>query len=118
MKISIVAVDGIVVIDGVARAVDLSEIDPTIHVLQFDTDTGKGRVWFKADTDKGQADVKDLSPYQKYVDAWEAAAPPPPPPPPPPGDKRVGLDELVAALVRKGVVSMEEIEAEVVRKGT
>lgn len=83
MKISIVNADSLVGIDGVFRSVDLTEIDETIHAVQFDTALSKGRIWFKAETDKGQADVTDIAPYQVYIDRWTAAAPVVTPPAPP-----------------------------------
>ena len=83
MKISIIRADSFVGVDGMFRSVDLTDLDATIHAIQFDTDASKGRIWFNADTDKGQAALLDFAEYQKYVDRWVAAAPIIPAPPAP-----------------------------------
>ena len=83
MKIAIVKDDSVVGVDGEFRSVDVSDLDDTIQALQFNTTLGRGRIWFKAETDKGQADLESFTPYQVYLDRWVAAAPIVTPPPPP-----------------------------------
>jgi len=103
MKISLVKDDAVMGVDGVFRTVDVSDLDATIHALQFDTAAGKGRIWFKAESDKGQADLTDFAPYQVFVDRWTAAAPPPPPPPKPPIDFS-DVENVEKALKALGLV--------------
>src|SRR3990167_5233342 len=109
MKISIVPADGLLSVDGVFRAVDLSDIDQTIHALQFDSDAQRGRVWFKAETDKGQADVTDVAPYQVFIDRWVAAEPPPPVPQPL-RPKQETVTDLKAALIAKGILTQADLD--------
>lgn len=51
MKVTIIQDDNAVYIDGAARKVDLSGLDPSIHALQFNTDTGKGHIEFDQNLD-------------------------------------------------------------------
>ena len=74
MRVTIIADDGKVGVDGVFRAVDLAALDPKIHAVQWDG--AKGHVEYK---DRSPETVlTDISPYQFFVDSWTAAAPPPP----------------------------------------
>lgn len=74
MRVSIIADDGKVGVDGVFRAVDLAALDPNIHAVQWDG--AKGHVEYKGRSP--ETVLTDISPYQSFVDAWAAAAPPPP----------------------------------------
>lgn len=114
MKIAIVKDDSAVGVDGVFRVVDLSDLDDTIQTFQFNTVLGRGRIWFKAETNKGQADVSDLLPYQKYIDRWVAAAPIVPPPFP-------SVDASDLDLVQKqlkAAVSLTRLYCNALRAGT
>jgi hypothetical protein len=73
-KITIIADDGVVGVDGVFRAVDLSALDPNIHAVQWDG--AKGHVEFKDHSPATK--LSDISQYQAFIDAWAAAAPLPP----------------------------------------
>lgn len=87
MKISIIPSERTVSVDDAHRVIDMTGVNQTLHVLRFDTLTGKGRAWHQdANGDCWQRDVLDVAPYQVLLDRWTAAAPPPPPPPPPPVD--------------------------------
>ena len=73
MRVTIVADDGLVGVDGVFRAVDLSTLDPNIHAVQWDG--AAGHVEHK---DRSPArKITDISAFQSFIDAWTAAAPPP-----------------------------------------
>lgn len=115
MIVTIIQKDSVVGVDGIFRQVDMKDLDPTIHAVQFSTIKGRGHVEFSPDVEprQGNLDIIDLSPYQVYVDRWTAAAPPsplPPPPPPPPSppvdrsdldkiDKQIKAVILAAALM-------------------
>ncbi len=73
-KITIIADDGVVGVDGVFRAVDLSTLDPNIHAVQWDG--AKGHIEYKDHSPEGV--LTGISAYQSYIDAWTAAAPPAP----------------------------------------
>lgn len=74
MRVTIIADDGKVGVDGVFRAVDLSTLDPNIHAVQWDG--AAGHVEHK---DRSPArKITDISAFQSFIDAWTAAAPPPP----------------------------------------
>ncbi len=74
MRVTIIADDGKVGVDGVFRGVDLSTLDPNIHAVQWDG--AKGHIEFKDRSPEQQ--ITDISAFQSFIDAWTAAAPPPP----------------------------------------
>jgi len=72
MRVTIIADDSAVYVDGEAITVDLAGIDPDIHAIQwYDT---WGEVEFTTDfskyppTRKPNMFITDLSPYQVFVD--------------------------------------------------
>ena len=74
MRVTIIANDGKVGVDGVFRAVDLSTLDPNIHAVQWDGVVG--HIEFKDRSPEQR--IADISAFQSFIDAWTAAAPPPP----------------------------------------
>ena len=108
MKLTIIPSDGVVGVDGVFRSVSMAGIDPTIHAVQFDDATGGGEIEFKQRGSQNQR-ITDRAPFAQFVARWTAAAPPPPPPPQP---RRAGPDELMRALLKKGIVTQAELDAE------
>ena len=74
MRVTIIADDGKVGVDGVFRAVDLSTLDANIHAVQWDG--AAGEIEFKDRSPEQR--IADISPFQPFIDAWNAAAPPPP----------------------------------------
>lgn len=71
MRITIIADDGLVGIDGEFRKVDLSDLDPAIHAVQFDTVAGAGHVEFKRSA-QVPLDVRD---FDAELAAERAAGP-------------------------------------------
>ncbi len=77
MRVTIIKDDNVVMVGGAARTVDCSSLPADFHALQWYDMTGEvefaatfeDRGWHK----KPNQLIKDLSPYQKYVDAWNAA---------------------------------------------
>lgn len=74
MRVTIIADDGKVGVDGVFRAVDLSALDPNIHAVQWDGVTG--HIEFKDRSPEQQ--ITAISAFRSFIDDWTAAAPPPP----------------------------------------
>ncbi len=74
MRVTIIADDGKVGVDGVFRAVDLSTLDANIHAVQWDG--GAGHIEHKDRSPEQK--ITDFSAFQSFIDAWTAAAPPPP----------------------------------------
>ena len=74
MRVTIIADDGKVGVDGVFRRVDLSTLDANIHAVQWDG--AEGHVEYKDHSP--ELVLTSISPYQSFIDAWTAAAPPPP----------------------------------------
>lgn len=72
MQVTIVADDGVVIVNGQALPVDLSQLDANIHAVQW---TGSaGWIEFKPDADGNrQLNEKftDLARFQQFVDAWD-----------------------------------------------
>jgi hypothetical protein len=76
MRATIVVDDNLMLIDGVPQQIDCSPlITQNIHAVQwYDT---FGEEEFRSDPATGHRDlnnrITDFSPYQPYVDAWNAA---------------------------------------------
>lgn len=105
-RITIVPSDSIMLVDGVARTIDISGIDPTIHAVQwFDT---RGEIEFNDGTPHEQID--DISPFQDFIDRWTAAEPPPPPPPPPKSDADLTAEELATQMITDGTMTRQKID--------
>lgn len=75
MRITIVADDNLVIVDGVsAYGVDLSGLDPTVHAVQWDG--ARGDIEYRSDPDTGDRKMNfcivDETPYLIYVDRYNA----------------------------------------------
>lgn len=72
MKVTIIRDDSVVGIDGVFFTVDLSNLDPSINAIHFNSDHPghKGNVEFKSETNKTNVWLEELGPYHEYVDRW------------------------------------------------
>jgi hypothetical protein len=73
MRVTIVAEDNIVIVEGQAESVDLSSsLDEEIHAVQWYGTVGE--VEYKHDyienTRKPNERITDFTPYQKFVDLW------------------------------------------------
>lgn len=79
MRVTIIKDDNVVVVDGKAYGVDCSDLPAGFHALQWDGTEGEVEYGINrcdhcgARTKKGNEIISDLAPYQKYVDAWQAA---------------------------------------------
>tara|TARA_R110002051_G_scaffold30717_1_gene70825 strand:+ start:333 stop:668 length:336 start_codon:yes stop_codon:yes gene_type:complete len=105
MKITIIADDGIIGIDGVFRKIDLSSLDPDI--LAFQWDKGKGDIEWK-NPRRNEKVTEYLAYFGDYISMWKAAAPPPPGPPKPIAPAEITGEELFELLKTKGVISQED----------
>ena len=77
MRVTINQIDGVVVVDGIGRKVDLSTLDPKIHVIQFDTVKGAGHIEFDPDAtiDAQERDADaEAAAYEAALEAPDAAA--------------------------------------------
>jgi hypothetical protein len=76
MRVTIIAEDNRVNVEGQSETVDLSTLDDNIHVIQWYGTVGE--VEYKYDYinsgKKPNELIEDFSPYQKFVDAWEVEA--------------------------------------------
>src|SRR5258708_2073859 len=72
MRVTIVAVDNRVVVEGQAEKVDCSSLDEEIHAIQWYS--GRGEIEYKMDfiacTRKMNRVIGDLAPYQHLIDLW------------------------------------------------
>ena len=73
-KVTIIADDGVVGVDGVFRSVDLTGLDPDIHAVQWNG--AAGEIEYRAG--RPPEVMNDLTLFQPLVDLWAAAAPPAP----------------------------------------
>lgn len=79
MWVTIVKDDNAVIVGGERHTVDCTDLPADFHALQWDG--ARGEVEYRmtrcehcsARSKKGNALISDLSPYQKYVDAWGVA---------------------------------------------
>lgn len=79
MRVTIIKDDHTVIVDGVRLTVDCTDLPAEFHALQWDGASGDVEYRItrcdhcSARTKKGNVLISDLSPYQKYVDAWGVA---------------------------------------------
>jgi hypothetical protein len=76
MRVTIVAEDSRVNVEGQSEVVDLSTLDEEIHAVQWYGTVGE--VEYKTDyinnTRKANERIDDFTPYQKFVDLWTVEA--------------------------------------------
>lgn len=82
MKVTIIKNDSVVLVDGRAIKVDLSDFPANVHAVQFDGANGH----VEYNDGKANTTLKNLETFQTWVDRWTALrdaedAPPPPDPP-------------------------------------
>ena len=83
MHLTIVKNDNVVAVDGVAKEIDLSNIQPpNFWALQWDGPTdgigGEGEIEYSGKPPTNE-EITDLGPYYVYYEEWLAAPLPPPP---------------------------------------
>jgi len=78
MRLIIIKDDGVVGVDGVFRAVDLSTLGDGIRALEWIENTGHVEYYEGPNTD-----LDSITDFQSFIDLWTAAAPPAPEPPTP-----------------------------------
>lgn len=74
-RLTIIADDGMVYVDGVALKVDLASLDPTIHAVQWYGSAGE--IEFRTDADgnrKPNERITDASPFLHLVELHQVAA--------------------------------------------
>lgn len=77
-QITIIPSDSIIGVGGVFHEVDLADIDPGIHAVQFNTATGSGWVEYIDPAVPNKPVGKTaFRPFEKYVNRWKAADAPP-----------------------------------------
>jgi hypothetical protein len=117
MRVSIIVPDRMVIVDGVARQVDVSGVELHTHAIQWDGSVGE--IEYGKPINRNEL-FADFSPYQFLVDRWTAAAPPPPGPVVlPTKDEQLArtlADPVLAALVgelaaRTGITEAEYVAA-------
>lgn len=85
MHITIIQDDGIVGVDGMFRAVDLSDLDPSYHAIHYDTVKATGHIEHDDDLEPRPPNIRfgaeswELR-FKKFFERWMAAAPAAPPP--------------------------------------
>jgi hypothetical protein len=82
MKVTIIPTDGVVQVDGRAIKLDLTDMQPNIHAVQWDGTTGH----VEYNDGSPNALIDNLADFQPWLTRWYAAraiedAPPPPPTP-------------------------------------
>lgn len=73
-RIIIVPDDSTVIVDGAARTIDMTGIDPTIHAVQWFDVAGE----IEYNDGKPHEQIDDITPFQSFIDLWTDAAPQPP----------------------------------------
>lgn len=74
MQVTVIVEDQFVGVDGEFRTVDLSELDPTIRIIQWKD--AKGEIEFVDESLKNEK-ITNFAPYQWIVDDWTTAGIPP-----------------------------------------
>lgn len=106
-RITIVPSDNHVVIDGVARKINMAGIDSTIHAVQWFSTKGE----IEYNDGKPHKKITSINPFQAFIDRWTAAAPPPPLPDPPKSEADVTVKELITQMIKDGTMTLEKITA-------
>ena len=77
MRVTIVNPDGVVLVGGIARKVDLTGLSSAVHAVQWYDTIGEIEFEydFVANTKAPNVRFTDFSPYQVFVNRWTAAAP-------------------------------------------
>lgn len=78
MRVTIIADDKTIYVDGQPVPIDLSSLDPEIHAIQWNGSSGE--IEYRSTvcphcnsvSRKPNATITDISPYQPYVDMWTA----------------------------------------------
>lgn len=100
MRVSVLVADSMVVVDGVSRTVDLSDVDKNILAIQWDGIRGE------VERVPGPWPVEILTDARAvlpYVNRWIAAEPPPPNPQPVLTKDQL-LDARLADPVMKAII--------------
>ena len=115
-KVTIIADDKVVGVDGEFRKVDLSALDSDIHAVQWDG--VNGHVEFR--NPKRVVRISSIIPYQSFIDLWTAAAPPPPSPSPTDEEltdslllRSPGFRGLVRVVAENGGETEEQVVARI-----
>lgn len=77
MRVTIIATDNRVNVEGFSESVDCSAlVEEQIHVVQWYGNVGEIEYWNApgATKIKGNVTIEDFSPYQKFYDAWVSEA--------------------------------------------
>ena len=107
VKLTIIPSDGVVGVDGEFRSVSMAGIDPNIHAVHFDDALNEGEIEFKQRGRSPQS-ITAFPQAGLFMGRWTAAAPPPPTP----EVRKAGADELIRALLKKGVITQAELDSE------
>jgi hypothetical protein len=79
MRYTVIAMDGIMGVNGSFRAIDMAGLSSEIHAIQYDTVAGYGHIEFKPDGAGNRtpnASIDSFADYQYLLDRWVASAPP------------------------------------------
>lgn len=76
MRVTIIAEENRVNVEGFSETVDCSSLMPDVHVVQWYGEYGEIEYWNGIGSKAIRMPTKfdDLSPFQYLVDAWEVAA--------------------------------------------
>jgi len=103
-RITIVPSDGIMIVDGVARDIDMTGIDPTIHAVQWQGTRGE----IEYNDTKSHEQIDDITPFDSFLALWTAAVPPIPKP------KSAGslsAEELADQMIVDGTMTRAKVDA-------
>src|ERR1700730_2559383 len=73
MRLTIIKNDNFVYVDGLACRVDCSDLPADFHALQWYDTAGEIEITNERGHHVENRAIVDVTPYQKYVDAWNAA---------------------------------------------
>lgn len=100
-KVRIIPEDGVVGVDGEFRAITIVGLDPAIHAVQWDEDSG----FVEYNDERGVEKLTELGEFQRYVDVWAINAPAEEAP-------LTGTDVITAEVAEIYAVAVAAVEAE------
>ena len=116
-KVTIIADDGKVGVDGVFRQVSLAGLDPDIHAVQWDGTAGE--IEYRRGTNKANEIITQFNQFAAFETRWFAAEPPAPPPPLTRGDRIDGqystdaFQGLLAEIASLKGVTVQQLVASI-----
>lgn len=103
-RITIIPSDNVLLVDGEARIINMTGIDPKIHAVQWFNTIGE--IEFNDRTP--HQEITSITPFQSFIQLWIDAVPTPTRPR---SDRDVTVLEVIIQLITDGIFTQAKIDA-------